>query len=378
MRCEVLPDWFTFTIRGMEPNEVIRDVLGMDTALFEKKDFTWNGYKDVEEFQNIRVASNGRDDENWHNMGICVSMTGNGCRNFETFSHLGGKAEEGGFSENFMRLFQFLDSREDVNITRLDVACDDRSGILSREDIVDRFSNHGIRSRTKKRMMDIGEYEEDGFTLYIGSEKSDFRTKIYDKEAESKANKLVDTGHWIRVEMKMKDENAEAFVHNLVSGKEVGQLAAQVLNDKVSFINLDDSNITRCSVCEWWAEFVNEVEKVRLVTRRAVEHSVAQLDHWIKNQVAGSLYIISMTLGMQAIKDYISDAKRSVLDNPKKYAVIEDYRKWVGAAIKERGYDKPPTIEETDSKNQKFHERWLRTRTRQEREELRRLGFAMV
>ena len=43
----------------------------------------------------------------------------------------------------------------------------------------------------------------------------------------------------------------------------LGKLAAQVMNDKLSFIERDDSNITRCSVCSWWQNFVEELESIR-------------------------------------------------------------------------------------------------------------------
>ena len=327
MRCEVIPDWLSFTLRGKEPHEVIRDVLGMDVALFEKLPYTWQGYQDVVEYQNIRVASNGREDEHFSNMGVCVSITGNGCRTFETLSHLGPASEEGGFSVNFMRLFEYLDKDETVNVTRLDMAADDRDGLLEREDIIDRYLQDGIRTRTTKWDLIIGKKNKvkGGFTLYIGSRSSEFFTKIYDKEAEMKQNKLVDTGHWIRVETTLKHKNAESFIHLLVQGQEVGQLMAEVLNDKFSFINLDDSNITRCSVCDWWEEFVSEVQKVRLVTRRAVQHSVSQIAEWVKTQISPSLYILSKTLGYSVLREIIEGASERIEDDERKMAIIRDY-----------------------------------------------------
>ena len=35
MKCEVCVDWLTFSVKKEDPNEVIRDYLGLDPALFQ-------------------------------------------------------------------------------------------------------------------------------------------------------------------------------------------------------------------------------------------------------------------------------------------------------------------------------------------------------
>lgn len=336
MRCEVLPDWLSFTIRGVEPVKVISDILGMDPALFQKLPYAWRTYQTVFEYQNIRVAYGALEDGSFTNMGVLVDMSGQGCRNFETMSKLGTQSEDGGFSENFMRLFEFLDGKlgydggaKTVNITKLDMAADDRDGLLDREDIIDRFLQEAIRTRTTSWDLLIGRKckVKGGFTVYIGSKKSEVFTKIYDKEAEMKQNKLVDTGHWIRVETRFRHENAENFIHEVVKGegKDVGKLFAKTLNDKFQFVNLDDSNMTRCSVCDWWSAFVEEVEKVRLVTRRAVQNTVFQLEKWITDQVAPTLYVLSQTIGWTGLKNIIDGAYTRVSEDEKKEAIILDF-----------------------------------------------------
>jgi len=91
--------------------------------------------------------------------------------------------------------------------------------------------------------------------------------------------------------------SAEAFVEQMNSAPSVGKLAAQVVNDKFSFIERDDSNITRCTVCGWWRSFVDELESVRLVARCVVQHSVERIENWIESQVGPSLAVILNTLG---------------------------------------------------------------------------------
>ena len=54
----------------------------------------------------------------------------------------------------------------------------------------------------------------------------------------------------------MRHKNSAAFVSQAVACESIGRLTAQVINDKFSFIERDDSNITRCTVCAWWLRFV--------------------------------------------------------------------------------------------------------------------------
>ncbi len=35
MKCEVLVDWLTFSVKEKDPAKVIRDCLGMDPSLFQ-------------------------------------------------------------------------------------------------------------------------------------------------------------------------------------------------------------------------------------------------------------------------------------------------------------------------------------------------------
>lgn len=92
-------------------------------------------------------------------------------------------------------------------------------------------------------------------------------------------------GHWLRVELVMRHKNSAAFVSQAVACESIGRLTAQVINDKFSFIERDDSNITRCTVCAWWLRFVDELESVRLVARCVIQHRVELIDDWVINQV---------------------------------------------------------------------------------------------
>ena len=283
MKCEVLIDWLVFSVKKDDPSEVIREYLGLAPALFQDTGYSLLGYNKVLRFSDICVCYEPRENKHFQNMGICVSMSGNGCRAFETMSKLGAKDKQGAQSVAFPALFRLLAA----------IACDDREGYLNMDKIIDRTRSNEINSRLLRRIINFSLNGKDkaGATVYIGAPSSDFRVRIYDKALEQGVD-----GYWVRVELVMRSANANAFVEDITNFENVSKLAAQVINDKFSFIERDDSNISRCTVCEWWQNFVDELDKVRLGSREVIQHGVERIRGWTENQVGPSLYILMSIL----------------------------------------------------------------------------------
>lgn len=353
MKCEVLVDWFTFSVKVNNPNEVIRDWLGMDPNLFEDRSYGINGYLQSKCFSSIIVCYNGYNNDFFSrdDMGVCVSMSGDGCRTFERFSSLG-------FNGLFRKLYEnMVDVREDsgdvaellkksadccCNISRIDVACDDKarddaSGQLDMDVIVDKaVFHHDFNSRMKKGTLFLGKDGDnwDGRSVYIGSKSSVFRMRIYDKALEQKEKGIWKESvkdHWVRVEMVMRDENARGFVAQAVQAESIGKLAAQVLNDKFKFIERDNKNISRCSVCDWWAAFVEEVEAVVIWSRSAIQHSVHRIDHWLRWQISSSMAVIVATLGYGWLRDIVVHGQGRL--SPRQEALIRDFHAQKAATL---------------------------------------------
>lgn len=280
------------------------------------------GYSKVQRFSDILVCSDGREDDNFHNMGVCVSMSGNGCRTFETMSKLtlDLKDRQGTSSVAFPALFQLLVSDTDANVSRIDIACDDRAGYLDMDAILTKTQTNEVNSRMTKRstVISFDGTQRNGATVYIGASSSSFRVRIYDKALEQ-----GEPGHWVRVELVMRSKNANAFVEQMTASENVGKLAAQVINDKFSFIERDDSNITRCTVCQWWTQFVDELESVRLVAREVIQHTVEQIGSWVEAQVGPSLAILFQTMGWPYLFELAKDSAKRLSD--KQISLVTDY-----------------------------------------------------
>ena len=326
MKCEVLVDWFTFSVKVNSPDEVIKDWLGMEPDLFEAFPYGINGYLQSKRFSSIIVAYNGYENDFFSraDMGVCVSMSGEGCRAFERFSTLG-------FTGLFRKLFEnMVEVREDsgevlatlknrkdcvCNVSRVDVACDEKSGLLNMDLMFEKLIlKREFNSRMRKPKAVVGKDgdEWDGRTLYIGAPSSSFRMRIYDKAGEQKEKgnwKQNAKGHWIRSEMVMKDENARGFIVQAVQAESIGKLVGQILNDKFRFIERDDKNISRCSVCDWWVSFVEEVESVVIWSRSVIQHPLYRVENWLRFQVSSSMAMIAMTMGFERLRDIVMEGK---------------------------------------------------------------------
>ena len=55
MKCEVLIDWLTFSVKKNDPSEVIREYLGLDPALFQDTGYSLLGYNKVLRFSDMCV-----------------------------------------------------------------------------------------------------------------------------------------------------------------------------------------------------------------------------------------------------------------------------------------------------------------------------------
>lgn len=324
MKCAVLVDWLTFSVKTDDPYVVIKKYLGMDPDLFQDPGYGLLGYQRVLRFNDIAVCYDARENEHFQNLGVCVSMSGNGCRTFEQMSKLAPAA--GDSSAAFLTLFRLIAGDELVNVSRLDVACDDKEGYLDMDTIVGKIQQNEVNTRSTKRSV-IVSYDgtqRNGSTVYIGAPSSDFRIRIYDKALE-----MGQEGHWVRFEMVIRAENANAFVAEAAESETVGELAAKVINDKFAFIERDDTNISRCTVCVWWQQFVDELEKVHLFMRGEVKHSVERIDAWLQNQIAPSLSVIIKTLGWSHLFGMAMDAASRLSD--KQISLISDWNSYAVA-----------------------------------------------
>lgn len=299
----MLFDWVTLSYKGEDPQTFI-DLLGMRGANWEPMVKGRNGYRQGIFFGNISILYDGLP-----GMGICLDMSGQGCRSFEEFG-----------TGDFEGLFHLARTDERFHLARLDVAFDDHSGILNMNQLFHDTDDQEYVSKFRRSMLEK-EFNDGrpGITIYHGSKKSDILIRIYDKAAE---RGLPEDKHWVRVEMQLRDDRALAFA---MSDLTPGDTFLGVLVNYVRYVEPDgeDSNKWRWPMKDYWAELIGAVGRVRLFVKPGIEYNIMQLDNFVFSQAGNA---ISASIQIHGVNDFLHKLhERETTNNPKYERLVHLY-----------------------------------------------------
>lgn len=250
-------DWVTCSFSNTDVYSVI-GILNLDHSKFSfEEKYSW-GYPCTATFGNIRIFYTPDDKEYPKaHKGCCLNMSGQACREFETFSR----------SLDWPTLFSRLELL-DGNVTRLDLAYDDRTGVILLPrlamDIADRyFIGHARRS--ERLYSDNIDDDIQGLTVYVGSRKSALYIRIYDKAAERGYH--PSECHWVRVEIQMRDDRAMMAARSVATDPNIGNVFAGILSNYLRVLRpTADSNKSRWPTAEYWQQILHDVASLRLTT----------------------------------------------------------------------------------------------------------------
>ncbi len=316
-----LIDWAGFTLRILDPQQAA-GIIGLDPSLFSPFSFGFSGYRKSLRCGNISIYYEGRED-----MGCHVEMTGQGCRQFEAL-----------FTGNpWPDLLQTVLAAQG-KFTRLDVALDTVDGSLPLSRLVAAVEARQTRTLFGEwRRIQKGPFRQGdkiaGETLYLGSTKSHVLFRIYNK-----AQEVGIEGDWIRFELQLRDKRAQEAAR-LLTFSPVGTIAAGIIHHYFAVINADDSNVSRCTLQSWWADWLQGAEKIRLGTAKA-EKFVDDTMHFIRKQYGPSLAMIRQHLGAQPFKAYVGE----LLEEGQERMSAKHERMLAASAGKRKGKreDQPP------------------------------------
>lgn len=312
---QFLIDWASYTFKLKDPREVI-DIIGLKQALFTELDAGMHGYRKSLRYGSIGVFYDGQE-----NMGCHVVMTGQGCRQYEN------QFEKNPWFDLFTKALSHK-----AKFTRLDIANDNVDGLLDLTKLKDAITNFQIRSLFKNAS-EIASFsfsptsskKDDGRTIYFGKRSSRVFIRFYDKAAQ-----LETPLPWIRAEIELKTDRAQKSVEYLVAGVPIGELFVGVINKYLAVINLDDSNISRCTLQTWWLEWLQSTEKIRLTTAKAVK-TVEEAMDFVKRQYSPTLAMIKEYLGVVPFRDYLQgliiDGKERMTMKHEKMLFLSEQRK---------------------------------------------------
>ncbi len=334
----ILIDWLTVVMHDVTVDQV-KQMLGLagsnipwdDRLRFINgypRSCSWHnvniryGADDIENFTGVTAADKVRFD-----MGICLDISGSGCRAFESYSQVG-----------WIPLLMAISSLPGkVHFTRLDLAYDDHSGLLDldriEEDTRKRYFT-GSPKKSKIVWSDDQETDVQGCTVYIGSEGSAVHLRIYDKTAErvaalSKEDKRKidkqELVHWVRVELVLRDDRSHAAVDQIIGYDSPGIVFCGVLRNYCCFREpTGDSNKSRWPVADYWDQLLESVDRIRLWASPGEPYDMLKVREHFVNQWGQYLQLMDR-LGM--LPDILRQARQRHPElNPKYQQCYDQYR----------------------------------------------------
>ena len=289
---QILFDYVRLRFETTEHLRVISEVLGINPEYMYHEPKGFYGYPEKMVFGDIVVFFSVTDKK----LGVLLELKGKGCRLFETFLQQQG-----------ITWFDFFRKAtgEGAIVKRLDIAVDDRIGILDIRKLADKRKRDEGKFKSRKYDVYIcgGEQRSEhdkqmGYTLYLGSRRSNIYFCLYEKDYEQ----FVQTGLEPefaevknRCEIRLKDERAENAMKYLLEPEiNIEAVAFDIIYEYVTFLD-PKRNVDKQ---EWqinpmWSLFISgERRRIKLTTRPEAITLKRQLK-WIDKQVAPTLKMIS-------------------------------------------------------------------------------------
>ncbi len=297
----ILIDWLTVTSH-IDSVDTMIELLAMDKhgIQWEEKEAYMNGYPMRKTWEGVTLLYGGRE-----NMGVCLTMSGAGCRTFETYSTI-----------SWTTLLSYFTDEKDYNITRLDLAFDDHSGILDMNRLLDDTDDHAYVSKSRWWKC---EYGSEGTCIYHGSPQSEIRFRIYDKAAE---RGLTDGTHWIRVEAQIRRANATAAVKEILKDGDVGRTFCGILRNYLTYREpTEDSNRSRWPIADYWEKLLQCAGSISLWSNPGVEYNIFRMERWLVDQCGPAIRCWADLYGLQDLLEKIS--QRGVRTSPKYQRLLD-------------------------------------------------------
>ena len=339
-----LIDWLTFTdFLHSTPQEVM-SFLGLpeDKIPWVYDQRFRNGYPEHYFWNNITISF-GADDERWyddpnkvrHDMGICVNLSGQGCRAFETeggdwmhlFKRFQGDIPWSAVKENAVDFCRVFKKDRRFNVTRLDLAFDDHNDLIDiRRVELDVRERNYVSKSTKTEILWSDDQDNDiqGLSVGIGSKKSLVYVRIYDKAAE----RGYKDRHWVRVELQLRDDRALVAMASILHYRHVGRTVSGILANYVTFRTpTADTNKSRWPVAYYWQRVIGTMEKISLWISPGEPYNIHKSEHWLKKQYGQLIVTLSE---IQDPGQLIEDCRKIYppRELSKKYRqIVDDYKR---------------------------------------------------
>ncbi|WP_270747813.1 replication initiation factor domain-containing protein [Leuconostoc lactis] len=314
---EVQFDWVSLTFPDLTSKQVIDDVLRLQENLFLERPTSQNFYTREMAFagekniyiQDFAPIKNPETQAIEQKFGTTLYLTGKGTRLFE-------KA----LLEQNMNWRDFFEKARLYrgHLTRLDIAINDKWGLLNMNDLVKAVQEKRFWSKSKSYA--VHGNDDDGWTVDFG--KSPFVIRAYDKHKEQ-ANKGYDTDVKTRVELELHQDKAEYILDEWLNhDKKLVDITFDILYTYLWFTNepIDAQKLKSDKVREVIEQTVEPMPAWSLLTalgnrlkfvRQPKKQSVERIEKWVLQSVVPSLAVLKKTGHWHEIIEAINSVELS-------------------------------------------------------------------
>ncbi|MFT8854101.1 MULTISPECIES: replication initiation factor domain-containing protein [Leuconostoc] len=314
---EVQFDWVSLTFPDLTSKQVIDDVLRLQDNLFLERPTSQNFYTREMAFagekniyiQDFAAVKNPETQAIEQKFGTTLYLTGKGTRLFE-------KA----LLEQSMNWRNFFEKARQYrgHLTRLDIAINDKWGLLNMNDLVKAVQEKRFWSKSKSYA--VHGNVDDGWTVDFG--KSPFVIRAYDKHKEQ-ANKGYDTDVKTRVELELHQDKAEYVLDEWLNhDKKLVDITFDILYTYLWFTDepIDAQKLKSDKVREVIEQTVEPMPAWSLLTalgnrmkfvRQPKKQSVERIEKWVLQSVVPSLAVLKKTGHWHEIIEAINSVELS-------------------------------------------------------------------
>ena len=314
---EVQFDWVSLTFPDLTSKQVIADVLRLQENVFLERPTSQNFYTREMAFagekniyiQDFAPIKNPETQAIEQKFGTTLYLTGKGTRLFE-------KA----LLEQSMNWRNFFEKTRQYrgHLTRLDIAINDKWGLLNMNDLVKAVQEKRFWSKSKSYA--VHGNVDDGWTVDFG--KSPFVIRAYDKHKEQ-ANKGYDTDVKTRVELELHQDKAEYVLDEWLNhDKKLVDITFDILYTYLWFTNepIDAQKLKSDTVREVIEQTVDPMPAWSLLTalgnrmkfvRQPKKQSVERIEKWVLQSVVPSLAVLKKTGHWHEIIEAINSVELS-------------------------------------------------------------------
>ena len=268
----------------LDVGHIIKDILLLNIQYMIHEDFGHYSYTEHYYIGDIFVYTSPDEEK-----GVLLELKGKGCRQFESYL----MAQERSWYDFLM------DALVDGGVMkRLDLAINDHTGMLDIPELTEKCRNEEcvsvFRSFKSYASGELVKHEEQdkagmGYTLYIGSLKSEVYFCVYEKSYEQYIKlgiPIEEAPIKNRFEIRLKNERAYYAVRDLLTYYDAERTAFSIINRYVRFVDKEaDKKRSDWKLSVRWAWFIGENREPLKLTTKPEPYTLDRTLRWIQRQV---------------------------------------------------------------------------------------------